>query len=89
VSDIWSIDKLTLFIAFVLPGFISLQVYRLFVAGDDSDLVKTGNCIVQRPALPRVRLDIADQHGRLAKGVVLRCGATLPGDVAVRRSIVS
>jgi hypothetical protein len=51
VSDIWSIDKLTPFIAFVVPGFISLQVYRLFVAGDDSDLVKKLPAIVSYSAL--------------------------------------
>ena len=40
LGNIWATDKLALFIAFVLPGFISMQIYRLFVAGDDSDIVK-------------------------------------------------
>lgn len=40
MGNIWATDKLALFIAFVLPGFISMQIYRLFVAGDDSDIVK-------------------------------------------------
>ena len=28
--DIWQLDKLILFIAFVIPGFISIKVYTLF-----------------------------------------------------------
>lgn len=28
--DIWDLDKLFLFIAFVVPGFISIKVYQLF-----------------------------------------------------------
>ena len=46
MEGLWSIDKLTLFLAFFLPGFISLQVYRLFIAGDDSDLPKKLPAIV-------------------------------------------
>jgi len=49
--DIWSVDKLTLFIAFVLPGFISMQIYRLFIAGDDGDVVKNLPAIVSYSAL--------------------------------------
>ena len=30
--DIWEFDKLVLFIAFVIPGFISIRVYDLFIA---------------------------------------------------------
>lgn len=51
MGDIWSFDKLTLFVAFVVPGFISMQIYRLFVAGDDSDLVKQLPAIVAYSAL--------------------------------------
>jgi hypothetical protein len=51
VGDIWAVDKLQLFIAFVLPGFISLQVYRLFVAGDDSDITKKLPAIVSYSAM--------------------------------------
>ncbi len=31
--DIWEIDKLILFIAFVIPGFISIKAYQLFFPG--------------------------------------------------------
>ena len=31
--DIWSADKLLLFIAFVVPGFISLKTYELLSSG--------------------------------------------------------
>lgn len=31
--DIWEIDKLFLFIAFVIPGFISLKFYQLLYPG--------------------------------------------------------
>ena len=51
MGDIWSVDKLTLFSAFVLPGFISMQIYRLFIAGDDSDVVKTLPAIISYSAL--------------------------------------
>lgn len=29
MSDIWEVDKLYLFVAFVIPGFISIKVYEL------------------------------------------------------------
>lgn len=32
--DIWDIDKLFLFIAFVVPGFISIKAYQLFFPGE-------------------------------------------------------
>lgn len=51
MGDIWATDKLALFIAFVLPGFISMQIYRLFVAGDDSDIAKKLPAIVAYSAL--------------------------------------
>jgi uncharacterized protein DUF6338 len=51
VGDIWSIDKFQLFIAFVLPGFISLQVYRLFIAGDDSDITRKLPAIISYSAM--------------------------------------
>lgn len=31
--DIWEVDKLTLFLAFVIPGFISLKTYSLMIPG--------------------------------------------------------
>lgn len=31
--DIWQVDKLILFIAFVIPGFISIKFYQLFFPG--------------------------------------------------------
>lgn len=27
--DIWTVDKLVLFIAFIVPGFVSLKAYEL------------------------------------------------------------
>lgn len=36
--DIWQIDKLALFLLFVVPGFISLKVYDLLVPGPRRDL---------------------------------------------------
>ena len=51
MPDVWSTDKLILFIAFFLPGFISLQVYRLFVAGDDNDIGKKLPAIVAYSAM--------------------------------------
>ena len=35
--DIWEIDKLILFLVFFIPGFISLKVYDLFIAGPRRD----------------------------------------------------
>ena len=29
--DIWDVDKLVLFIAFVIPGFVSIKTYQLGV----------------------------------------------------------
>ena len=39
--DIWNIDKLTLFLIFFLPGFISMKVYDLMVAGEPRDISKS------------------------------------------------
>ncbi|MES9863557.1 MAG: DUF6338 family protein [Candidatus Thiodiazotropha sp. LLP2] len=39
--NIWDIDKAFLFIVLVLPGFISLKVYDLIVAGDKRDFSKS------------------------------------------------
>lgn len=39
--DIWNIDKLTLFLIFFLPGFISMKVYDLMVAGEPRDVSKS------------------------------------------------
>ena len=33
--DIWEVDKLVLFIAFVIPGFISIKTYQLAFPGID------------------------------------------------------
>lgn len=38
--DIWELDKLVIFIAFVIPGFISLKVYDLFVPTDRKEIGK-------------------------------------------------
>lgn len=35
--DIWSLDKVILFVAFVIPGFISLKTYALFYPGVPDD----------------------------------------------------
>lgn len=40
MGDIWSIDKLTLFVAFFIPGFIATQVYGLFVGVEDTEFTK-------------------------------------------------
>jgi hypothetical protein len=39
--DIWNIEKLTLFLIFFLPGFISMKVYDLMVAGEPRDISKS------------------------------------------------
>jgi Family of unknown function (DUF6338) len=39
--DIWNTDKLTLFLIFFLPGFISMKVYDLMVAGEPRDISKS------------------------------------------------
>jgi len=39
--DIWNVDKLTLFLVFVLPGFISIKVYDLMVPGERRDFSKS------------------------------------------------
>lgn len=33
--DIWEVDKLVLFIAFVIPGFISIKAYQLLCPGSE------------------------------------------------------
>src|SRR5690554_8094132 len=33
--DIWEIDKLALFLAFVIPGFISIKAYQLAFPGTE------------------------------------------------------
>lgn len=33
--DIWEVDKLILFIAFVIPGFISIKAYQLLCPGNE------------------------------------------------------
>jgi hypothetical protein len=39
--DIWNVDKLTLFLIFFLPGFISMKVYGLMVPGEPRDFSKS------------------------------------------------
>jgi Family of unknown function (DUF6338) len=39
--DIWNADKLTLFLVFFLPGFISIKVYDLTVPGERRDFSKS------------------------------------------------
>lgn len=39
--NIWEIDKALLFLVLVLPGFISLKVYSLLVAGQSRDFSKS------------------------------------------------
>ena len=39
--DIWNVDKLTLFLVFFLPGFISIKVYDLMVPGERRDFSKS------------------------------------------------
>lgn len=38
--NIWEIDKLVLFIAFVIPGFISIKIYALLYPGAQQDSTK-------------------------------------------------
>lgn len=39
--NIWEVDKVFLFITIVLPGFISIKIYDLIVAGDKRDFSKS------------------------------------------------
>lgn len=38
--NIWEINKLIIFIAFVIPGFISMKVYSIFIADTNKDISK-------------------------------------------------
>ena len=49
--EIWSVDKLVLFVAFFVPGFIALQIYSLLVSIDDSDLPKRLPAVVAYSAV--------------------------------------
>lgn len=40
MGDIWNADKLLLFLVFFIPGFISSQIYALFVGVEDNDFSK-------------------------------------------------
>lgn len=40
MPDIWNTDKLLLFLAFFVPGFICMSVYGLFIATSDVDFTK-------------------------------------------------
>lgn len=46
MGDIWQADKLTLFLAFFMPGFVASQVYRLFIPCDVVDFTKELPAIV-------------------------------------------
>ncbi len=39
--DIWEINKLALFLIFFVPGFISIKVYDLLIAGERRDFSKS------------------------------------------------
>jgi Family of unknown function (DUF6338) len=39
--DIWAADKLTLFLIFFIPGFVSIKVYDLIVPGESRDVSKS------------------------------------------------
>src|SRR5215475_3731673 len=39
-TGIWEVDKLLLFIAFVIPGFISIKVYELLFPGIEQESSK-------------------------------------------------
>lgn len=51
MGDIWSQDKLYLFLAFFLPGFISTEVYSLFIATGERDFVKQLPAVVSYSAI--------------------------------------
>ncbi len=38
--NIWEADKLILFVAFVIPGFISIKIYELLIPSQDKDSSK-------------------------------------------------
>ena len=40
MPDIWTVDKLVLFLAFFVPGFISMQIYGMIVPCGDRDFTK-------------------------------------------------
>jgi hypothetical protein len=39
--DIWQTDKLLLFLIFFVPGFISIKIYDLLIAGERTDFTKS------------------------------------------------
>ncbi|HTD38246.1 MAG TPA: DUF6338 family protein [Candidatus Limnocylindrales bacterium] len=51
MGDIWQQDKLFLFLAFFLPGFISTEIYGLFIAVGERDFVKQLPAIVAYSAI--------------------------------------
>src|SRR3989339_615214 len=38
---VWEINKLILFLIFIIPGFISIKVYDLIIAGERRDFSKS------------------------------------------------
>ncbi len=40
MGDLWTADHLLLFLAFFVPGFISMRVYGLFIAANTPDFTK-------------------------------------------------
>lgn len=49
--NIWEIDKVLLFLVLFIPGFISLKVYDLIIAGDKRDFSKSISEVVGYSAL--------------------------------------
>jgi hypothetical protein len=49
--EFWSQHTLELFVAFFVPGFISTQIYRLFVACEDEDFTKNLPAVIAYSAL--------------------------------------
>lgn len=39
--DIWHVDKLSLFLIFFIPGFISIKIYDLLIPGEKRDFSKS------------------------------------------------
>jgi len=40
LDDLWTTDKLILFLAFFIPGFIAIQIYSLFISTGERDFTK-------------------------------------------------
>jgi hypothetical protein len=51
MPDVWQSDKLILFLAYFIPGFIALEVYGLFVSTDNGDIAKKLPAVVAYSAI--------------------------------------